>query len=256
MKNEPEMRLHYRMYKKGKRWLFAGIGVFSLAGTITFGGQNIHAATTDTAPVQTQTTTAPQATESIDTWMPDKNLQLAVLKAMQQNSIAVPQILPSTATVNDITKDKMALLKTLLADSYNISSIEGLQYATNLTELNLYPNGNAGHSVGLISDLTPLTNLSQLQIVALNQNNISDITPLMNKPKLTQLGLAYNHITDISPLSTSPNLTKNSTGLMFQQVTLPLLGINGEDTSFTSPSTVVKGISGQQENLVAYDGQG
>jgi internalin A len=56
-----------------------------------------------------------------------------------------------------------------------------------------------------ISDIKPLSNLTNLIILDLPVNQISDIKPLSNLTKLTTLSLSQNQINDIKPLS---NLTK------------------------------------------------
>src|SRR4051794_9499021 len=53
-----------------------------------------------------------------------------------------------------ITSTDMANLTTLTDESDTIQNLSGLQYATNLTDLDLYDN--------LVSDLSPLSGLTQL----------------------------------------------------------------------------------------------
>ncbi|HEY9829506.1 MAG TPA: leucine-rich repeat domain-containing protein, partial [Stenomitos sp.] len=55
-----------------------------------------------------------------------------------------------------------------------------------------------------ISDLTPLSNLTSLGCLELNNNQISDIKPLSTLTQLTRLPLENNQISDLTPLS---NLT-------------------------------------------------
>ena len=73
-----------------------------------------------------------------------------------------------------------------------IESLEGLQYATNLTELHLYFN--------YISDISPLSGLSNLRILYINNNRILDLTPLRGLTSLEELGLGWNWISDLTPL--------------------------------------------------------
>ncbi|MBQ8653650.1 MAG: leucine-rich repeat domain-containing protein [Clostridia bacterium] len=71
-----------------------------------------------------------------------------------------------------------------------------------------------------ITDLTPLTNLDQLEYVEMFMQNITDLTPLANKPNLKDLNLCHNNITDLTPLygnqalerlwiHSNPNLTQD-----------------------------------------------
>ena len=89
-------------------------------------------------------------------------------------------------------------LQKLDARERGIADLTGLEYATNLTSLNLNDNQK-------ISDISPLANLTKLTQLHLGYNQLSDISPLANLTKLTQLGLWRNQVSDISPLA---NLTK------------------------------------------------
>ena len=79
----------------------------------------------------------------------------------------------------------------------SIKNLTGLEFATNLIELELSRNQ--------ISDVTPLKGLINLTHLSLGINRISDVTPLKNLTNLTHLSLIYNQISDISALK---NLTK------------------------------------------------
>ncbi len=94
----------------------------------------------------------------------------------------------------DITcTDMESLTGRLRAPHSNISSLEGLQYAVNLTGLDFDTNQ--------ISDLTPLSNLTNLTDLNLNINQISDITALVSNSGLVgdgdSVGL-YGNCLDLS----------------------------------------------------------
>ncbi len=74
-----------------------------------------------------------------------------------------------------------------------VSSLEGLQFATNLESLFGYGNQ--------VSDLSPIADLSKLRDLTLDDNRINDITPLSDLKKLEHLSLDYNEIADVTPLS-------------------------------------------------------
>ena len=76
----------------------------------------------------------------------------------------------------------------------------GLQYATNLNAIPLNQNE--------ITDLSPLSNLIQLESLAAWGNPISDISPLAKLTNLRYIDLGGCDIADITPLS---NLTKLET---------------------------------------------
>ena len=54
---------------------------------------------------------------------------------------------------------------------------------------------------GLLSDITPLAELTNLKTLNLRGNNINDITPLANMTQLVDLMLGGNQINDITPLA-------------------------------------------------------
>ncbi|EAD6034930.1 class 1 internalin InlG, partial [Listeria monocytogenes] len=58
-----------------------------------------------------------------------------------------------------------------------------------------------------ISDVTPLSGLTQLTFVQLSINQIKDVTPLANLTKLNYLDLRENQISDASPLVNMTDLT-------------------------------------------------
>ena len=81
-----------------------------------------------------------------------------------------------TATGENIKRADMAMLTTLHASSTEISTLTGLEYATNLTHLYLADNR--------ISDLAALAGLTNLLVLHLNNNNIADISPLVTNTGL------------------------------------------------------------------------
>ena len=98
----------------------------------------------------------------------------------------------------------MGSLIELSAPNADISDLTGLETAVNLQRLDLgreyvsaegrFINNNS------ISDLTPLSGLTQLTVLDLNGNAISDISALSRLTNLVVLRLWDNNISDISPL--------------------------------------------------------
>ena len=78
--------------------------------------------------------------------------------------------------------------------------IKDLDKMTNLTELYLYGNQ--------INDISPLAGLTNLTTLDLKLNQISDISPLNDLTNLTDLRLSFNNISDISPLKDMTDLTE------------------------------------------------
>ena len=79
-----------------------------------------------------------------------------------------------------------------------ISDLSPLSELTNLDRLLLSWNN--------ISDLSPLSGLHNLDLLYLHNNQISDLSPLRSLKNLSIIDLSYNQIYDLSPLSESTNL--------------------------------------------------
>ncbi len=130
-----------------------------------------------------------EGSESIDSWMPDQQLQIAVAEALG-------------ITVGELTKEKVAELGTESNNksvrASNLQSLEGLQYAKNGTAMVFeFADGN-------ISDLSPLAglNISHLDV---GNNNISDLSALKNIP-LSVLIIKNNNISTLSGWGLSGSL--------------------------------------------------
>ena len=126
--------------------------------------------------------------EDAETWMPDANLRQAVREAL-----ALPADEP-------LTKEKMRQLTRLHAIDKGIVNVQGLEFAVNLTALDLA--GNA------IKDISPLQRLTQLTHLGLGSTHLSDLSPLASLKSLVDMDLGGNQISDISPLSALTNLRK------------------------------------------------
>jgi predicted phosphodiesterase len=115
----------------------------------------------------------------------------------------------------------MLALTSLDANTKWISDLTGLEYASNLTVLNLYDNLlNSISQVSGLSDLTelemsenqimdvsPLASLNGLSILRLQRNGISDISPIAQLSELTELNLPWNYLSEMSSLSQMDSLT-------------------------------------------------
>ena len=141
--------------------------------------------------------------------IPDGNLRTAIEAALGK------------ARGAPITKAEMETLDRLSAYGMGISSLTGLEFATNLTTLYLGANKItsisslrgltnlthltlAGNNITDVSSLAGLTNLTTLYLGA---NKITSISSLRGLTNLTHLTLAYNNITDVSSLRGLINLT-------------------------------------------------
>ena len=99
----------------------------------------------------------PKATENIDDWMPDKNLQKIVSESLGIG-------------VQDVTKDNIKTLSILNSNrkDRNVNNLEGLQYATSLTSLQIYAKG--------LTDLSPIKSIASLKKLALTDSSVSDFS--------------------------------------------------------------------------------
>ena len=113
--------------------------------------------------------------------IPDPNLRVALEKALGKNEGEV------------ITKKDLLKLTKLKAAKSNISDLSGLQFCINLTQLALYYNGE-------ITDISVLSNLTNLVNLDLGGNKIKDISPLSQLKQIISIGLHYNQIEDITSL--------------------------------------------------------
>ena len=119
--------------------------------------------------------------------MPDPALRAVVREALE-----IPDDVP-------LTQLDMKRLTGLNAEDRQITSLIGLEYATNLTAVLLERNP--------ISDVSPLANLVQLRVLNMAGCQISDIRPLVNLTRLESLRFPHNQIEDITPLANLTTLT-------------------------------------------------
>jgi len=83
--------------------------------------------------------------------------------------------------------------------SNQISDLKPITSLTNLTYLDLGDNQ--------ISDLKPVASLTNLTDLYLSDNQISDLKPISGLMNLTVLGLSRNQISDLKPVASLTNLT-------------------------------------------------
>ena len=150
--------------------------------------------------------------EDAEEWMPDPALRSAV-----REELGLPAAAP-------LTKDQMQRIVSLYLKDKGISDITGLEFATNITELDisqnpitdLRPLSNLIQLTGLHFwhfpgsstnlDLRPLAALINLEVINFEGNGISDITPLVGLKKLRELYLTNNRIEEVHSLAGLINL--------------------------------------------------
>ena len=125
---------------------------------------------------------------AVEVIFPDANLEAGV---------RVKLGIPAPTAITDTDMQTMESFLGMVSTIYNI---QGLEYATNLTWLDLF-----GHQV---SDISPISGLTNLVKLALPLNPISDISPVAGLTNLTNLNMDYNLVSDISPVAGLTNLTE------------------------------------------------
>jgi Leucine-rich repeat (LRR) protein len=114
-----------------------------------------------------------------DSLIRDPNLEKAIRSVLKKPT-------------GEILISELETIKDLRAPNSNITDLEGLQYLTNLTRLDLYNNN--------IKDISPLAFLTKLSWLDINNNVIVDVSPLSQLESMHKLNLSSNRIADVSPL--------------------------------------------------------
>ena len=124
-------------------------------------------------------------TDPAAAWIPD-----AALRAAVRGEIGLLPGIP-------LTREKLQGVGYINVAGKGISNIIGLEFATNLRELDLSRNP--------ITDLSPLANLITLEILDLSDASPNalnlDIAPLITLLNLVDLSLENSRVSDISPLA-------------------------------------------------------
>ena len=129
--------------------------------------------------------------------LPDSNLRIVI-----ETALGVAAGIP-------IVSAEMGTLTRLEARNANISDLTGLEFATNLTGLHLGDTrveGEGWINSNSVSDLSPLSGLTNLTGLWLERNAFTDISPLAGLTNLTELNLGGNNLSNISPVAGLTNL--------------------------------------------------
>jgi Leucine-rich repeat (LRR) protein/nitrous oxidase accessory protein NosD len=115
--------------------------------------------------------------------------------------------------------DQVAMLGALFAEGLSISSLEGMQNLTGLTDLSFDTNQ--------ITDISPLSGLMSLGYLRLERNSITDLSALSGLTSLESLCLDGNTVDDISALNSLMNLDRLCLGGNTISDVSPLSGLTG-----------------------------
>ena len=164
--------------------------------TLTLGA-NLEANIVSVSAVGIEQTVTFTAVAGAAVDIPDQNLRAAVETTLGK------------AEDDPIAPSEMATLTRLEADNANISDLTGLEHATNLTNLLLgetHVEGVGWINSNSVSDLSPLSGLTNLTGLWLERNAFTDISPLAGLTNLTELNLGGNNLSNISPVAGLTNL--------------------------------------------------
>ena len=156
--------------------------------------------------------------------IPDPNLRAVIAESLGKSPNA------------PITVEEMEGLRNLDARNRDIHDLTGIQFATNLSLLNIQDNQ--------VSDLSPIARLIELRHIFINNNPVSDLSPLKSLKNLTRLSMNNTLVSDISPVRGLKNLT--IFGFRGTQVSdlSPLAGlINLERLGFSNTSKSISDLS-------------
>ncbi|EMZ8519124.1 leucine-rich repeat domain-containing protein [Listeria monocytogenes] len=143
-------------------------------------GINVWIGTSGETEVKAANITQPTPINQV---FPDANLAEVMKGTLQK---------PNVSTL--VTQDELNAVEKV-EKGRNIASIEGVQYLNNLRVLRLTGMDNS------ISDLRPLSGLTNLTILAMGNNQVNDLTPLSGLTNLKELSMNQNQINDINALS-------------------------------------------------------
>ncbi|NLR08866.1 MULTISPECIES: LPXTG cell wall anchor domain-containing protein [Lactobacillaceae] len=225
----------------------------------------------------------------IDEWMPDSGLQYFLWQSNFAKKYATISDFRNNftkaelATVTSISSNELLQSVNGAGKQYtsyymalmSMTTLEGLQNATNLQTLYLQPAlmvsintfGN-GFQSGNLWDIRALSNLSQLRSVDITLFSVNDISALSNKDQLTEVNMPYNQITDISPLATDKNLNiKTGTSLFNQHILLAPITVStklapGQSATtdgaltYTTPSFIIKDLGASNLPIKGFDNAG
>ncbi|EAD6939924.1 internalin, partial [Listeria monocytogenes] len=93
-----------------------------------------------------------------------------------------------------------------------------------------------------ISDLSPLSGLTNLNLFNIENNNISDLSPLSGLTNLSTLEINGNKISDLSPLSGAKNIINLKA--FDQEISLP-------EVNWSNPLSITNSIKDENGNIVA-----
>ncbi|MBN2882516.1 MAG: hypothetical protein JXN10_03240, partial [Clostridia bacterium] len=128
--------------------------------------------------------------EIVVPWAPVENIENSLIPDPYLND-EIRKIIGKAE--GDITKEDLAQVRFLGINGSFVRSLEGVQYCTNLSNINIANNP--------ISDLSPIENLTKMTSIIANDCLITDISPISGFTLMEHLALSGNPVRDFSPLA-------------------------------------------------------
>lgn len=255
------LKIKFKRYLYRMMLMLAGAAIMPLAGYVIHQNQVVQ---------MVQAAAIPADDAKLPTFMPNAKLRYLVWDNYNDQAGTQPIASPAEMTKGDLAKlqklnyspssgSPQAYVDAGPIDGGNGGigpnnpgnySLEGLQYATSLQEINLSPSLDFAPKYfhGDITDISPLADLKNLTEVNLYSNRISDVTPLKNLKNIKELRLQYNCIEDLSSLSIS---NYKSFSYFKQQVVLPTVHLTGNTYTWQAPfkEKLPQGVAYNKYNL-------
>ncbi|WP_445449852.1 leucine-rich repeat domain-containing protein, partial [Enterococcus faecalis] len=130
----------------------------------------------------TKDSTKDASDESIDDWMPDKNLQAIVAGILGKN---------------DFTKEDMLSITSASVDDVTVKDVKGISYAKNLARLTV-TNSDLSNT----ANMAEIGTLTKLETIVATNDNLKDFSFLASSQliSLTNVDISNNSLTDLNSL--------------------------------------------------------
>lgn len=196
--------------------------------------------TNSNVPVHAEATLTNTATEDVASWVPDTALRVALQAALgkgvpltKENVATITQLNLTYDGITNLSGLEFATnLRALDLTGNTITDITPLQHLHNLTDVSLRMNkatvmpdltplaGTPVKSLNLVADdygtqpdkMAGLAQLTSLEELEMQNNDLATVPPVTNLPKLSYLGIAGNKLTSVQSLAGMHQLTALKVG--------------------------------------------
>ncbi|WP_447408534.1 leucine-rich repeat domain-containing protein [Weissella confusa] len=196
--------------------------------------------TTSNVPIHAEATLTSTATDDVASWVPDAALRVALQAALgkgtpltKDNVATITQLNLTYDGITNLSGLEFATnLRALDLTGNTITDITPLQHLHNLTDVSLRMNkasvmpdltplaGTPVKSLNLVADdygtqpdkMAGLAQLTSLEELEMQNNDLTTVPPVTNLPNLSYLGIAGNKLTSVQGLAGMHQLTALKVG--------------------------------------------